>query len=355
MTPLRSVPLAPRTTLGVGGAAAHYVEPTTLDELRGALEYARERALEVVVLGGGSNMLIADRGLAGLVVCLRSTGLVFDEASLTVRVDAGTPWDELVRWSTERGLSGLECLSGIPGSVGAAPMQNIGAYGQEVASTIVAVEVLERASGRLIEFTREACLFGYRESVFKTDAAEEYIVTSVTFELSKEPPSLRYAELARALDGLSAPSVSAVRDAVIELRRSKSMLCDTDDPNGRSAGSFFVNPTVSAREADELGERARRAGVTSPMPRFAHEGGVKLSAGWLIEHSGFAKGTRRGAVGLSTKHCLAIVTRHGATALEVVRFATEVRQRVLDVFGVTLSPEPRAYGFESEEVDSLYS
>jgi UDP-N-acetylmuramate dehydrogenase len=350
------VPLAPRTTLGVGGAASHYAEATSVEGLRQALELANERGLEVVVLGGGSNVLVADRGVRGLVLRPQLTELnqVPGEPPTVLRVGAGTPWDELVRFTVARGLSGLECLSGIPGDVGAAPMQNIGAYGQEVGPTIRMVELVRRDTGALVTMTGEACGFGYRDSVFKREAAERYVVVAVTFALSEAPPTIRYPELARALEGMDATRPATVRDTVLALRRAKSMLLDPSDPNGRSAGSFFVNPTVSFDQADAVEDRARTRGIGAPMPRFAHEGRVKLSAGWLIEQAGLAKGTRRGDVGLSTKHCLAIVTRDGARAADVVAFGTEVRQRVREVFGVTLSPEPRAYGFEPGELDALY-
>ncbi|MBM4357676.1 MAG: UDP-N-acetylmuramate dehydrogenase [Deltaproteobacteria bacterium] len=356
MTVARDVALAPRTTLGVGGPAALFIEARSVTEIRQALELANERSLPTVVLGGGSNLLVADRGVRGVAIrqCLTEIKHEAAGSGALLRVAAGTSWDDLVRFTVERGLAGLECLAGIPGDVGAAPMQNIGAYGQEVGPTIRSVELVRRSDGALVTMAADACEFGYRDSVFKRALAERYVVSAVTFALEPGPPSVRYPELSRALEGTPEPDLAQVRAAVLALRRSKSMLLDPSDPDSRSAGSFFVNPTVTEADAEHVAERARRAGVTASLPRFAHEGQVKLSAGWLIEHAGLAKGTRRGAVGLSSKHCLAIVTREGARASEVVRFASEIRARVGDVFGVRLVPEPRPYGFEPGELDALY-
>ncbi|MBM4376965.1 MAG: UDP-N-acetylmuramate dehydrogenase [Deltaproteobacteria bacterium] len=350
------VSLAPYTTLGVGGPAAHFLEADDEADVREALVLASERELPIMVLGGGSNLLVADRGYHGIVLRLGRASIDADERgeAALVRVSAGTPWDALVAWSVERGYAGLECLSGIPGDVGAAPMQNIGAYGAEVGPSIRSVEVVSRATGEASSIAAEACGFGYRESVFKAELAERYVVVGVTLGLSKGPPRIAYAELERALAGNPSPSLAEVRAAVLAVRRAKSMVLDATDPDARSAGSFFVNPTLSPDDADRVLERARARGVSDPMPRFGHGAAVKLSAGWLIERAGLAKGTRRGAVGLSTKHCLALVTAPGATAVDVVAFASEVRARVRDAFGVRLSPEPRAYGFEGGELDGLY-
>lgn len=357
MNVIEGLPLAAHTTLGVGGRAAFSCEAHDPESVQRALEWADARRLPVVVLGGGSNVLVADRGLDALVLRVRDARFATTESpsGTRVRVGAGTAWDALVEWSVARGLAGLECLSGIPGDVGAAPMQNIGAYGQEVASCLLGVELVDRTNGRRLSFGRNECAFGYRESVFKSQASERYVITAVEFNLAPGPAAVGYAELARALADAPNPSLARVRQAVLELRRAKSMLLDPADPNGRSAGSFFVNPTVSAAVADAVEERARRLDVPGAMPRYAQEGSVKLSAGWLIERSGLAKGTRRGAVGLSTKHCLAIVNLGGATAADVVAFASEVRSRVHDTFGVKLQPEPRPYGFGPGSLNALYA
>jgi UDP-N-acetylmuramate dehydrogenase len=244
-----------------------------------------------------------------------------------------------------RGWAGLECLSGIPGLVGATPIQNVGAYGQEVGETITRVDALERAGGRRVSFTNAECAFGYRMSRFKAADAGRFVVVAVTFRLRPGgAPAVRYAELARALEGDPAPRLAEVRETVIALRRRKSMVLDDADPNARSVGSFFMNPVVPAAEAEAVESRVRSAGVLGAdeaMPRFpAGDGHVKLSAAWLIERAGLRKGHGDGRVGLSTNHTLAIVNRGGATGAEVAAFARSVRARVRDQFGVTLHPEP---------------
>lgn len=348
------VRLAAHTTLGLGGLASHWVEATSNEDVAEALAFARERDLSVHVLGGGSNVLAADGGVRGVVLRVRCDRIAAERDGNRARVvvGAGTRWDELVAWTVAHGYAGLECLSGIPGDVGAAPIQNIGAYGQEVGDVIESVEVVCRNTGAIESLSREACAFGYRESVFKQRLAEQYVVVGVTFALTQGPPHLEYAELSRALAHDPSPTLSKTRESVLALRRAKSMLLDERDPNGRSAGSFFVNPTVSPGEADAVEARART--LSGPMPRFAHGERVKLSAGWLIERAGLSKGTRRGAVGLSTKHCLAIVNLGGATAADVIRFAREVKAQVFDTFGVSLTPEPRPMGFVPGELDGLY-
>ncbi len=344
------VPLAEHTTLAVGGPAAHYCEARDVADVREAIGWAGEHGRELVVLGGGSNVLVADRGLDALVLRVRTLGIV--EQGGRVEVGAGTAWDELVAWTVARGYAGVECLSAIPGDVGAAPMQNIGAYGQEVAAVIERVHAVDRRDGSAVELDAAACRFGYRDSVFKAEAAERYVVTRVDFRFGPGAPSVAYAELERALAG-NTPTLARVRDTVIALRRAKSMVLDPADENRRSAGSFFVNPTVSAAEADAVAARAAEVAPGQTMPRFDQRERAKLSAAWLIERAGLAKGTRRGPVGLSTRHTLAIVNYGGARAADVVAFAAEVRARVREVFGVTLTPEPRLYGFRPEEVAAL--
>jgi UDP-N-acetylmuramate dehydrogenase len=355
MTVRTRVPLAAHTTLAVGGAAAFWCEARSPDEVGEALALADERSLPLIVLGGGSNVLFADRDLDAVVLRVRIEGIDAIERAGTAHlsVGAGTSWDDLVAWTVERGYAGIECLSGIPGEVGAAPMQNIGAYGQEVAGAIMRVRMIDRRDGRTIEMTREQCRFGYRDSIFKHEAAERYVVLAVELELHAGPPTIAYAELERALADESSPRLADVRRTVIALRRGKSMVLDPDDPNRRTAGSFFVNPTVSAAHADEVAARATRIAPGERMPRFDHGEGAKLSAAWLIERSGLPKGTRHGNVGLSSRHCLAIVNHGDANASEIVSFAAHVRERVRDTFGVTLTPEPRCYGFEQRELASL--
>jgi UDP-N-acetylmuramate dehydrogenase len=341
------VELASRSTLGVGGPAAHFTRVGSEAELRAALEWARERALAVRVLGGGSNIVVADSGFAGLVIEMAMRGVGVSEAGVEVevRAAAGEPWDALVETLVTRGYQGLECLSGIPGRVGATPIQNVGAYGQEVSEAITQVITFDRERAERAVFRGEECLFAYRDSRFKSLEPDRFVVTEVCFRLLRgAPPAVRYAELERWFGErpTSSRSLSNVREAVLSLRRAKSMVLDPNDPNSRSCGSFFVNPVLS-REAFQI--FSARASGDGGVPSFPQDNGaLKLSAGWLIEHAGFPRGTRDGNVGLSSKHALAIVAHAGARADEVVRFARRIRRGVLDRFGVELHAEPVFWG-----------
>lgn len=345
----RDVPLALRTTLELGGAAEYFVEVSDEASIARALAWARERELAVSILGGGSNVVVSDAGARGLVVSIASRGIVWEERGRRVRVTAaaGEPWDPLVATTVARGLGGLECLSGIPGRVGAVPIQNVGAYGQEVSTTIVSVRVLDRASGEVTESSPEACAFAYRQSAFKRAPARS-IVLAVSFELERDAaPLVAYDQLAQALERAGTPSsLASVRATVLALRRAKSMVIEPDDENRRSVGSFFVNPVVDASEAERVVSQALAAGlVAAPneIPRWPADGGkVKLAAGWLVERAGFARGARRGAVGISTRHALALVHHGGGTSAALLALAREVRDGVQARFGVTLVPEPVA-------------
>ncbi|HEU0093079.1 MAG TPA: UDP-N-acetylmuramate dehydrogenase, partial [Vicinamibacteria bacterium] len=326
-------PLAPLSTLGVGGPARYYARVTSEDSVREAVEWARARDLPLLVLGGGSNVVLADEGHPGLVLHLLTRGIETRPVGETVEVtaEAGEPWDSLVAAAVEQGWAGVECLSGIPGLVGATPIQNVGAYGQEVCETVSAVDALDLQTGHVERLTSAQCGFAYRDSRFKSTDRGRFIVLRVTYALRPGgPPAVRYAELARNLEegGLGPPSLAEVRAAVIGLRRRKSMVLDPEDPNARSVGSFFTNPIVPAAVADELETTLRRDGILREgehPPRFpAGDGRVKLSAAWLIERAGLAKGYQRGNVGLSSRHTLAIVNRGGAAASEVVALAREV-------------------------------
>lgn len=334
----------------MGGGARWFVELDDRAQLAQALAWARGRGVPVFVLGGGSNLLVADDGFEGLVVRPRLRGISERREGDHVRVtaSAGEAWDDLVRYAVERGYGGIECMSGVAGSVGAAPIQNIGAYGQEVADSLVSVEVMSRESGEVSSLSAEACRFGYRDSVFKRALRDVYIVLSIDLALrSGAAPTIRYPELARALEGRAA-TLAEARQTVLALRRAKSMLVDPADENGRSAGSFFVNPVVSVDDLAAI-ERSAAACLApgESMPRYAAGPGmVKLSAAWLIERAGFAKGTREGAVGLSTKHCLAVVAHEGASAAEIIRFARRISSTVRGRFGVLLEPEPVRLGFD---------
>jgi UDP-N-acetylmuramate dehydrogenase len=347
--PRENVPLAPFTTLGVGGPARFYVRVDDAPALAGALDWADRRGVPVLVLGGGSNLVLSDDGHPGLVVHLAMRGVAARPSgdAMDVTAAAGEQWDPLVAFAADKGWAGIECLSGIPGLVGATPIQNVGAYGQDVSETIVAVEAIDLRSRARATFDNAACRFGYRMSRFKAEDRGRYVVIGVTYRLRPGgPPALKYAELSRhfAERGTAAPSLAETRQAVIEVRRRKSMVLDPADPNARSVGSFFMNPVIAAGEFDGLAARIIADGVAASAEEIPHypggPGRVKLSAAWLIEHAGFHRGYRRGPVGLSGKHTLAIVNLGGATAADVVALAREVRDGVRDRFGIALHPEP---------------
>jgi UDP-N-acetylmuramate dehydrogenase len=296
------------------------------------------------VLAGGSNVVVADGGFPGTVVRVLTRGVELDGARLEVQ--AGEPWDELVGMTVEQGLQGFECLSGIPGSTGATPIQNVGAYGQEVAETVESVRVLDRASGQIAELPAGACGFRYRSSIFKY--RDRHVVLAVTFRMRESPLSgpLRYAELARALDvpvGGSAP-LADVREAVLGLRRRKGMVIDPDDPDSVSAGSFFTNPIL---EPEDFARLQARTGHLGGPPAFPEpDGRIKTSAAWLIERAGFPRGYGDGRVGISAKHTLALVNRGGASTAELMALAREIAGGVRERFGVRLAPEPVLVGHD---------
>jgi len=342
-------PLAQHTTLGLGGPARYFHECTTEAELREALTWARERRLRVQIMGGGSNLVVVDAGFPGLVLKLAIGGIALRETTQGVELTAaaGVEWDALVRQVVERGWTGIECLSGIPGTVGATPIQNVGAYGQEIAETLVSVRCLERAGLTEVVFPRDQCEFAYRSSRFKSRDHDHYIVLDITLRLYRDRlPQLRYAELAQAvrhhgeLERLApADAVSVLRNTVLELRRRKSMVLDPTDPNGRSVGSFFMNPVLSADAFERLVHRWGAAGEGDGIPTFPADGRVKVPAAWLIEHAGFGRGYRRGGVGISTRHALALVN-HGGTTAELLALAEAIERAVYERFGVRLEREP---------------
>ena len=337
--------LAEHTTLRVGGAAGTFVRATTEDELTAAVTEVEMAGEPVLVLGGGSNLLVADEGFPGTVVQVATEGLVLDTdgddatcGGVLATVAAGESWDDLVALAAERGWVGVEALSGIPGSVGATPIQNVGAYGQEVAQTIASVRVWDRRLRGVRTFANAECGFGYRHSRFKADPGR-HVVLAVTFQFRQGTlgAPLEYAELARALGvapGARAP-VAEVREAVLGLRRGKGMVLDPADHDTWSAGSFFTNPVVAA-DAVPTGAPAW------PQPG----GGVKTSAAWLIENAGFAKGYGAGPAGLSTKHTLALTNRGTAGAEDLLALAREVRDGVEERFGIRLVNEPVLVGCE---------
>jgi UDP-N-acetylmuramate dehydrogenase len=341
-----NVSLAPYTTLALGGPARFFLSARTTEEVIQALEWARQEGLRVHILGGGSNTIFADAGFPGLVLYVALRGLSFREDGGFVHVTAaaGEPWDDVVRICVERGLAGLECLSGIPGSAGAAPVQNIGAYGQEVAETLHALSALSRDAFQETRFAGADCRFAYRQSRFKGTDRGRYVIISVTFRLLPDGrPQVRYAELQRCLEGTvlgaGRPALEAVREAVLALRRAKSMVVDPTDPHARSVGSFFLNPILAPDAVQQLETRWLQGGGSEPVPRFPSPEGIKVPAAWLVERAGFPRGTRRGGVGVSAHHCLALVN-YGGTTRELLALAREVQEGVQERFGVWLEMEP---------------
>jgi len=348
-----NVPLAGLTTLGIGGPARFFAEVTTTNILSAGVDWARSRELPLFVLGGGSNILVADSGFKGLVLRLSIRGVetYFDRGDVVITAGAGEEWDPLVADCVARNWSGIESLSGIPGRVGATPIQNVGAYGQETSESLVSVEALERETGRTTDLSAEDCEFGYRTSRFKTRDFGRFIITRVTYRLAVNgSPVVRYPELHRYLAelGTSSPAPADVREAVLAIRRRKAMVIDSADPDSRSVGSFFVNPTVTIEEFAAIKRDLAMAGPNGEdLPAFpASEGRVKLSAAWLIERAGIKRGYRHGNVGTSTKHALAIINSGGGTAVEVLELKELIQRRVLEICGVELTPEPLSVGFD---------
>lgn len=345
--PVRQVPLAEATSLRLGGPAEFHarVDPASSSGgLAEALDWAARRSRPVTILGGGSNVVIADAGLRGLVLTIAGGNETITTAGETVLVTiaAGAVWDDFVARCVARGWSGLECLSGIPGHVGATPIQNVGAYGQEVADTIVSLRAHDRTSGQLVELEHAECGFGYRTSRFKTHDADRFIVLDVTFRLHAHgAPCRAYPEIARRLPPEA--SLDEARRIVVQTRREKSMLLDPGDENGRSCGSFFLNPVIEPSTLDALRARAAAAPPTYPQP----DGRLKLPAAWLIERAGFHKGQRWGAVGISSRHSLALVAHDGATSRQILEAAHRIRDGVHAALGIELTPEPLFLGFGS--------
>lgn len=341
------VELAPLTTLRLGGPAKRLVRVADTDELVRLVRAADAEDEPLFFLAGGSNVVISDEGVPGTTILIETEGVeerVLDDGRVALTAAAGESWDRLVARAVESELAGIECLSGIPGSVGATPIQNVGAYGQEVAATIASVLVLDRESGELRELAGAECGFSYRSSRFKGDP--RFLVLAVTFLLEPSPESmpLEYAQLAGALGTETGQRVPlpVARETVLELRRSKSMVVDPDDPDSVSAGSFFTNPILTAEEMAALQHRvAEIFGPEAAAPAWpAGDGLAKTSAAWLIERAGFGRGYGEGRIGLSRNHTLAIVNRGGGTTAELVEFARAISAGVEAAFGIPLTPEP---------------
>jgi UDP-N-acetylmuramate dehydrogenase len=335
--------LSALTTVGLGGIPTQFESVKTESELVELVRSASSIDRPLLLLGGGSNIVAQDGSLDATVVklALRGISIKHQRDKVLVTVGAGETWHDFVEEMTSEGFAGLECLGGIPGSVGATPIQNVGAYGQEVSQVIAQVRVLNRKTFKFRSLRGQDCAFGYRSSLFKTSARERYVVASVTFALTPDgAPSLNYAELKRALPG-DAPLVDVFNE-VVRLRRSKSMVYDPKDENHRSCGSFFVNPQLTPAQWAAL-----QARLGTDVPHFfGEQGSVKVPAAWLIERAGFAKGMRVGPVGLSSKHALCLVAHDGATAAHLIGLAQFIRQRVESELGVRLIPEPDFWGFD---------
>ena len=407
-------PLAPLTTLKIGGSARFFVRAESEEQVVRAFEFARENSLDVFVLGGGSNVLISDNGFDGLVLQIALKGISQENAdnSVFVTAQAGEDWDVFVAKCVGENLAGVECLSGIPGFVGGTPVQNVGAYGQEVSETIVSVRCYDRESGEIVELTNAECGFEYRKSIFNSTERERYVVLAVTYRLIQDgEPKIVYKDLreyfgmrghsdaergesekARKRESESEPPASAggflnetgttkqleitrniqptnprsaicdpqsknppanaggsafgatlqgTRNAVLAIRRAKSMVIDEGDPNSCSAGSFFKNPIVPLTKYSEIVATAERE-----VPKFAvNASHVKIPAAWLIENAGFHKGFAWGNAGISSKHTLALINRGGAAAAEIVALKNLIQQKVAAKFGIELKPEPVFVGF----------
>lgn len=338
------IPLAEFTSLKIGGVAKYFASIESEAGLVEAVAWAKDKHQLLFVVGGGSNVLISDRGFDGLVVAINIKGRDYkidSSGQVFATIGAGENWDDFVEETVKKNYAGVECLSGIPGKVGASAVGNIGAYGQEVSETISEVKFYDTSKKCFETYSKEQCDFSYRDSVFKK--SKDKIVTSVTFRLKESgEPSLKYKELIEKFAGQK-PTLTQIREAVLGLRASKSMLLDKNDPNSVSAGSFFKNPIV-----DQIAFERIKSGYEEVPNWLQPDGKVKLSAGWLIEKSGFSKGYiyKDGKVGLSQKHALAIVNRGGASGNDVAEFSKAIQEKVQSSFGIKLEPEVVFVGFD---------
>jgi len=343
-----NVSLAPLTTMNVGGPARYFIDSKTITEVQEAVAFARSRNLPLFVLGGGSNLVVSDAGWPGLVLKVGIAGI--DERNENGKaifdVGAGEEWDTFATRAVARNCAGVECLSGIPGSVGGTPVQNVGAYGQEVAESIESVLTLDLQDDQIRELCGEACGFSYRTSIFNTGESGRYIILRVTYGLTPGGlPRIEYADLKRHFSGWQQiPTLADTREAVRRIRASKAMLITPGDADARSVGSFFKNPVLSSEQHEDLSRRAAARGLQIPSYP-ALDAQHKISAAWLVEHSGFSKGYDSGHVAISSKHALAIVNRGGATAADVVALKEHIQHRVQEIWSICLQPEPVFVGF----------
>jgi len=335
-----NIPLANLTTIGLGGKAQYFVACESIAEIQEALAYAKEHNLDVHVLGGGSNTVFPDHDFEKLVLKISLKGVEYAEGDgyVDVTAAAGEDWDSLVSACVAKGLAGIETLSGIPGSVGATPIQNVGAYGSEVADVIVAVATLDIEANEIRHFENEECAFGYRTSRFKTTDKGKYIVTGVTYRLTPNgEPKITYPELAATVGenvGSGVDALIKVRETVLALRRKKSMVLDPNDPDSRSCGSFFTNPLVSPEQLVAIQEKYPE------VPHFSSGQKEKILAAWLIEHAGWKKGQEYKGIHISNKHALALVSTEQGNAEDLLAFARQIQESVKEKFGIALQCEP---------------
>lgn len=359
MTIQENVALAPMTTLQVGGAARYFAELKREDDVRRAAEFAKTRELPLFVLGGGSNLVVADSGWPGLVLKIAIGGITSPTTidapgnAVLFSVGAGVNWDDFVAQAVVQNCAGVECLSGIPGSVGGTPIQNVGAYGQEVSDSIESVRVLDLKQDRIVVLPKPACGFRYRASIFNSAERGRYIILRVNYRLKRGgAASLKYADLQKhfaecfpeRLEKKTPPSLAEVREAVRAIRRSKGMLIVPGDDHCRSAGSFFKNPVLSQDRLKDLTARASAKGLEIPSYP-ALDAQRKIPAAWLVEHSGFPKGYVAGAAGISHKHALALINRGAAKAADIVALKDAIQHGVQEAWGILLEPEPVFVGF----------
>jgi UDP-N-acetylmuramate dehydrogenase len=350
------IPLAPYTTFRIGGPARFFCEVEDEAEVAEAVSFAKQRGLPLFVLGGGSNLLVSDAGFDGVVLRVGvpvAKGEHRDGESVLLVVGAGENWDDVVLYAVDHGYAGIECLAGIPGDVGGTPVQNVGAYGQEVAETIVQVRAYDLETGTFVDLDHEACRFGYRRSLFNAEARGRYIVTAVTYKLRPGgEPALRYADVKRhfaaQFERGEKLSLRQVYEAVRSIREQKGMLVGQGGPDGRSAGSFFKNPVVPSEALPQIALKAECD--SEKVPQFpAGDGKVKLAAAWLVEQAGFHKGFAMGRAAISSRHTLALVNLGDATAAELIALRDAVMTAVKNKFGIQLEQEPVMLGFPSTD------
>jgi UDP-N-acetylmuramate dehydrogenase len=347
---LEEEPLALYTTLGVGGPAHRLTVARTEDEILAAMGAARAHNWQVFILGGGSNIVVSDAGFSGLALKIEIPCIQPLEDGARISVGAGVEWDAFVQYCVSRNLAGVECLSGIPGSVGATPIQNVGAYGEEVSSVIFKIRAFDRYSNSIVELENADCRFSYRSSIFNTTHKDRYILLRVDFALRTDGTArIQYPDLQRRFCS-STPSLGEVREAILQIRETKGMILHPNDPDARSVGSFFKNPILIPEETASAEKKARSLGLlgaSERLPRFATaEGKDKLPAAWLIEHAGFYKGYAYGQAGISGKHALALINRGGAKAQDIIDLMQRIQSRVMELFGIALQPEPVLVGFD---------